>query len=58
MTRKEKEKFIENMAERFMKISSFEEKSMAIMCMTAYAEGKAAGQAEERLKNEKSITIV
>ena len=43
MTRNEKKTAIENMAERFMSISDLEGKSMAIMVMSAYAEGKAAG---------------
>lgn len=42
MTRNEKKTAIENMAERFMNISDLEGKSMAIMVMSAYAEGKAA----------------
>lgn len=41
MTRNEKKTAIENMAERFMNISDLEGKSMAIMVMSAYAEGKA-----------------
>ena len=48
MTRNEKKTAIENMAERFMNISDLEGKSMAIMVMSAYAEGKAAGKVEER----------
>lgn len=48
MTRNEKKTAIENMAERFMSISDLEGKSMAIMVMSAYAEGKAAGKVEER----------
>ena len=40
MTRNEKKTAIENMAERFMSISDLEGKSMAIMVMSAYAEGK------------------
>lgn len=39
MTRNEKKTAIENMAERFMSISDLEGKSMAIMVMSAYAEG-------------------
>ena len=45
MTRNEKKTAIENMAERFMNISDLEGKSMAIMVMSAYAEGKAAAEA-------------
>lgn len=48
MTRNEKKTAIENMAERFMSISDLEGKSMAIMVMSAYAEGKAAGKVEEQ----------
>ena len=52
MTRNEKKTAIENMAERFMNISDLEGKSMAIMVMSAYAEGKAAGKVEERRRWE------
>jgi len=52
MTRNEKKTAIENMAERFMSISDLEGKSMAIMVMSAYAEGKAAGKVEERRRWE------
>jgi hypothetical protein len=52
MTRNEKKTVIENMAERFMKIGDIEGKSMTIMVMSAYAEGKAAGKEEERRKWE------
>lgn len=45
----EKEKIIEKMAEKFIKIQSVEMKTMIMLCMSAYAEGKAAGKAEERL---------
>lgn len=41
MTRNEKKTAIENMAERFMSISDLEGKSMAIMVMSAYAEGNS-----------------
>ena len=47
MTRNEKKTAIENMAERFMNISDLEGKSMAIMVMSAYAEGKAAGDRKQ-----------
>ena len=40
------------MAERFMGIDDLEGKSMTIMMMSAYAEGKAAGKAEERRRWE------
>lgn len=52
MTKNEKKRTIENMAERFMSISDLEGKSMAIMVMSAYAEGKAAGKVEERRRWE------
>ena len=42
MTRNEKKTAIENMAERFMSISDLEGKSMAIMVMSAYAEGNSS----------------
>lgn len=48
MTRNEKKAVIESMAEKFMNIDDLEGKSMTIMVMSAYAEGKAAGKAEER----------
>ena len=38
---------------RRRQIKNLEEKSMAIMVMSAYIEGKAAGKAEERSKWEK-----
>ena len=43
MTRNEKKAVIESMAEKFMNIDDLEGKSMTIMVMSAYAEGKAAG---------------
>lgn len=52
MTRNEKKVVIEDMAEKFMNIDDLEGKSMAIMVMSAYTEGKAAGKAEERQKWE------
>lgn len=57
MTRNEKKTAIENMAERFMSISDPEGKSMAIMVMSAYAEGKAAGKVEERRRWEQKEAI-
>lgn len=44
MTRNEKKAVIESMAEKFMNIDDLEGKSMTIMVMSAYAEGKAAGK--------------
>ena len=52
MTKKEKKAVIESMAKRFMGIDDLEGKSMTIMMMSAYAEGKAAGKAEERRRWE------
>lgn len=52
MTRNEKKKVIEQMAEKFTRIDDLEEKTMIVMIMSAYAEGKAAGRAEERRKWE------
>ena len=52
MTRNEKKAVIESMAEKFMNIDDLEGKSMTIMVMSAYAEGKAAGKAEERRRWE------
>ena len=57
MTRNEKKAVIENMAEQFMSIDDLEGKSMTIMCMSAYAEGKAAGKAEERQKWEQKEAV-
>lgn len=57
MTRNEKKAVIEKMAERFMNIDDLEGKSMTIMVMSAYAEGKAAGKAEERRRWEQKKTI-
>ena len=57
MTRNEKKTAIENMAERFMNISDLEGKSMAIMVMSAYAEGKAAGKVEERRRWEQKEAV-
>lgn len=52
MTRNEKKVVAEKMAHQFMSIEDIERKSMAALCMSAYAEGKAAGKAEERQKWE------
>lgn len=53
MTRSEKKEVIESMAEQFMSIGDNEGKSMIIMVMSAYMEGKAAGKQEERAKWER-----
>jgi hypothetical protein len=50
MTRSEKKEVIEGMAEQFMSVGDNEGKSMIIMVMSAYMEGKAAGRQEERAK--------
>lgn len=53
MTRSEKKEVIESMAEQFMSVDDNEGKSMIIMVMSAYMEGKAAGKQEERAKWER-----
>ena len=53
MTRSEKKEVIESMAEQFMSVGDNESKSMIIMVMSAYMEGKAAGKQEERAKWER-----
>ncbi len=53
MTRSEKKQVIESMAEQFMSVGDNEGKSMIIMVMSAYMEGKAAGKQEERAKWER-----
>ena len=55
MTRNEKKAVIESMAEKFMNIDDLEGKSMTIM--SAYAEGKAAGKAEERRRWEQKEAV-
>lgn len=57
MTRNKKKEVIESMAERFMHIDNLEEKSMVIMIMSAYTEGKAAGKAEERRRWEQKQAV-
>ena len=52
MGKNEKKEIIASMTERFMGIDDVREKSMAALCMSAYAEGKAAGAPEERQKWE------
>ena len=51
-TRNEKKEIIEQIAQEYMETENLEEKSMAIMVMSAYIEGKDAGKAEERSKWE------
>lgn len=53
MSKEERKIKIEEMAEKFMKIESPVGKGYAIMCMTAYEEGKEAGKTEEREQWEK-----
>ena len=57
MTRNEKKAVIESMAEKFMNIDDLEGKSMTIMVMSAYAEGKAAGKAEQRRRWEQKEAV-
>ena len=57
MTRNEKKAGIESMAEKFMNIDDLEGKSMTIMVMSAYAEGKVAGKAEERRRWEQKEAV-
>ena len=57
MTRNEKKAVIENMAERFMSIDDLEGKSMTIMVMSGYAEGKAARKAEQRRRWEQKEAV-
>ena len=52
MTRDEKKQAINEAAKIFMGINNIEGKSMVIMVMSAYAEGKAAGKEEERKRWE------
>lgn len=52
MLKNERKELIEGMAEQFTGIEDVEKKSMAALCMSAYAEGKAAGKQEERRKWE------
>lgn len=57
MTKNEKKKIIEEMAEKFMNIGDIE-KTVVIMTLSAYAEGKAAGKEEERRKWKKVISAI
>lgn len=52
MAKEERKQTIEAMAEKFMSIDDLEGKSMTVMVMSAYAEGKAAGKQEERRRWE------
>lgn len=52
MTRNEKKAQVESMAEYFMNTDDLEGKSMSIMVLNAYLEGKAAGKEEERKRLE------
>lgn len=51
MTRSEKKAVIESMAEKFMNIDDLEGKSMTIMVMSAYAEGKRNWEAVQVKSN-------
>lgn len=57
MMKNEKKAAIESMAEQFMSIEDTNNKSMAIMLMSVYAEGKAAGKEEERRRWEQKEAI-
>lgn len=52
MARESQKTAIENMAKRFMATNDMDEKSMAILLMSAYIEGKSAGKAEEKKRQE------
>lgn len=54
-TREDKKTRVEKMAEKFMAIGSQNTKSLAIICMTAYEEGKEAGRMEERKQWQKEL---
>lgn len=58
MTREEKRVAAESMAERFMGFDDLDDQSMAMIAMSAYAEGKAAGKAEERKRWEQKEAAV
>lgn len=57
MMKNEKKAAIERMAEQFMSIEDTNDKSMAVMLMSVYAEGKAAGKEEERRRWEQKEAI-
>lgn len=57
MAKEPKKTAIENMAKRFMATADLEEKSMAILLMSAYIEGKSAGKAEERKCQEQKESV-
>ena len=57
MTKSEKKALIQEMAEKFMNIDDAE-KTVIIMTLSAYAEGKAAGKEEERRKWKKVISAI
>ena len=54
MTKKEKKFKIECLTERFMNADE-SAKTMAVIAISAYIEGKAAGKAEERRRWEQQI---
>lgn len=54
MTRSEKKAVIESMTEKFMNADE-SAKTMAVIAISAYIEGKAAGKAEERRRWEQQI---
>ena len=55
MTRNEKKEKIERMATDFVNFDNPEGKSFAIMLMSAYSEGIAAGKEEERRKHNDAV---
>lgn len=57
MMKNEKKAAIERLAEQFMSIEDTNDKSMAVMLMSVYAEGKAAGKEEERRRWEQKEAI-
>lgn len=57
MSKDERKQMVEAMAEKFMGIDDLEGKSMSVMMMSAYAEGKAAGKQEERQRWEQQAAV-
>ena len=55
MTTNEKKEKIARMATDFVNFDNPEGKSFAIMLMSAYAEGIAAGKEEERRKHKDAV---
>lgn len=55
MKKSEEKEKIENMAKDFVNFDIPEAKSFAIMLMSAYAEGIAAGKEKERRKSTNAV---